>query len=74
MNKTEDIEWEIARILAAGPLTLGEMEARLPEVIRNDDRRWIGVAVWRMLGDGRMTASGCICPDHGAACVVEAGR
>jgi hypothetical protein len=46
VNKTADIEWEISLVLDNGPLTLAEMEERLPAEIRAVDRRWIGVAVY----------------------------
>lgn len=73
MNKTDDIEWEIGWALkAGGPLTLADMEERLPAAIRAVDRRWIGVAVYRMLGDGRIRAVGCDHGSHGGSCVVEA--
>jgi hypothetical protein len=39
------------------------MEERLPAEIRTEDRRWIGLAVYSMLRDGRIRAIGC---DHGS--------
>jgi hypothetical protein len=75
VNKTADIEWEIGRVLKdGGPLTLAEMEERLPAEIRAEDRRWIGVAVYQMLGDGRIRAVACDHDNHDGACVVEAVR
>ena len=73
MNKTADIEWEIALVLDGGPLTLQEMEDRLPPEMSTStaDRRWIGVAVYRMLGDGRLRAVGCDCGSHNGRCVVD---
>lgn len=75
MNKTVDIEWDIARILRHyGRLTLAEVEEHLPPETRPEDRRWIGVAVYRMLGDGRIRAVGCEHGSHDGTCVVEAHR
>lgn len=76
MNKTEDIEDAIrfALAYADGPLTLEEMERRLPDAIQAIDRRWIGIAVYRMLDDGRIRAVGCEHGTHEGACVVEAAR
>jgi hypothetical protein len=74
VNKTDDIEWEIRRVLSDGPMTLSAMEEKLPAEIRNDDRRWIGVAVHRMLGDGRIRATGCTHSRHEGDCVVEASK
>jgi hypothetical protein len=74
VNKTADIEWEIAWVLAGGPLTLAEMEDRLPPEIRAVDRRWIGVAVYGMLRDGRIRAVSCGDHSHDGSCVVEAVR
>jgi hypothetical protein len=74
VNKTADIEWEIARVLDGGPLTLAEMEERLPPEIRAVDRRWIGVAVYGMLRDGRIRAVDCDHDSHDGTCVVEAIR
>ncbi len=73
-NKTDDIEWCIARALDNGPLTLAEMEKRLPAEIRAEDRRWIGAAVYAMLRDGRIRAVGCEHGSHDGTCVVEAMR
>jgi hypothetical protein len=72
VNKTADIEWEIALVLDRGPLTLAEMETRLPAEIRNIERTWIGIAVYRMLGDGRIRTVGCDHDRHEGACVIEA--
>ncbi len=74
MNKTEDIEWEIGLALADGPLTLAEMEDRLPDAFRRIERTWIGIAVYRMLDDGRIRAVGCTHNRHEGDCVMEAGR
>jgi hypothetical protein len=74
VNKTADIEWEIAWVLADGPLTLAEMENRLPAEIRAVDRRWMGVAVYSMLRDGRIRAVGCDHGSHDGDCVVEVAR
>jgi membrane-bound lytic murein transglycosylase MltF len=74
VNKTADIEWEIALVLDAGPLTLAEMEQRLPAEIRSEDRRWIGIAVYNMLRDGRIRAVGCDHDSHEGDCVVETVR
>jgi hypothetical protein len=74
VNWTADIEWEVALVLNGGPLTLDELEQRLPAAIRDIGRRWIGVAVYRMLGDGRIRAVGCDHGTHDGACVVEAAR
>lgn len=72
-SKTADIEWQIALVLEGGPLTLAEMEDRLPPEIRAVDRRWIGVAVHQMLRDGRIRTTGCDNNhNHDGACVVEA--
>jgi hypothetical protein len=73
MNKTDDIEWGISQVLLDGPITLEEMERRLPAELQGD-RRWIGVAVYRMLGDGRIRAVGCDHGSHEGTCVVEAHR
>jgi hypothetical protein len=74
LNKTADIEWEIAWVLAGGPLTLAEMEERPPAEIRAVDRRWIGVAVYGMLRDGRIRAVVCDLGSHDGDCVVEVAR
>ncbi len=74
MNKTEDIEWEISLALANGPATLTELEARLPDAYRAIERTWIGIAVYRMLDDGRIRAVGCTHNRHEGDCVVEATR
>jgi hypothetical protein len=73
MNKTDDIEWEISRALAGGRMTLADLEAAHLGWL--DDRRWLGVAVHRMLGDGRIRAVNCGqgC-QHDGACVVEMVR
>jgi hypothetical protein len=74
VNKTADIEWEISLVLDNGPLTLAEMEEQLPAEIRAVDRRWIGVAVYNMLRDGRIRAVGCDHGSHDGDCVVEVAR
>lgn len=74
MNKTEDIEWEIGLTLLHGPLTLAEIETKLPDAIRAVERTWIGIAVYRMLDDGRIKAVGCSHNRHEGDCVVEAAR
>ena len=83
MRKTADIEREIGLALQEGVrstwpgwrTTLAAMEDRLPPEIRADDRRWIGVAVSQMLGDGRIRTTGCDdTHSHDGACVVEAAR
>jgi hypothetical protein len=74
VNKTADIEWEISRVVGDGPLTLAEMEERLPVEIRAVDRRWIGVAVYGMLRDGRIRAVGCDHGSHDGDCVVGVAR
>ncbi len=80
MNKTADIEWEIGLVLdrrwelGDGPLTLAELEERLPPELRAIERTWIGIAVYRMLGDGRMRAVGCDHSRHEGTCMVEAAR
>ena len=52
MNKTADIEWEIALVLDGGPLTLAEMEERLPPEIREEH-----VALGRRLQGARLASS-----------------
>jgi len=75
VNKTHEIEWWIQfRLGENGPLTLAEMEERLPAEIRSEDRRWIGVAVYGMLRDGRIRAVGCDHGSHDGDCVVEVAR
>lgn len=73
MNKTEDIEWEIRRVLYDGPLTLEAMETRLPPEFRAIERTWIGIAVHNMERDGRIRFTGCDHRSHEGYCVVEAG-
>lgn len=73
VNKTADIEREIAQVMDGGQLTLQEMEERLSAQIRAVDRRWIGIAVYQMLRDGRLRAVRCG-HIHDGACVVEAVR
>lgn len=74
MSKTQDIEYAITVALQAGPLTLQAMESRLPDPLRNEDRRWIGAAVHRMLNDGRIRTVNCASGhNHDGACVVAGG-
>lgn len=71
MNKTDDIEYDILCALDLGPKRLDAVEAEGLSWV--GDRRWIGVALWRLLGEGKVRAVNCA-PDHNhdGACVVEA--
>lgn len=71
MNKTDDIEWEIGFALSGGPLTLADMETRLPAEIRSIERTWIGIAVHKMERDGRIRFTNCTHSGHEGDCVVE---
>jgi hypothetical protein len=73
MNKTDDIEWEISRALDSRPMTLADPKGNHFGWL--DDPRWLGVAIYRMLGDGRIRAVSCGqgC-QHDGACVVKAVR
>jgi hypothetical protein len=73
VNKTEDIEFEMLCGLDDGPVTLADLEAKRFEWV--DDRRWIGVALYRMLRDGRLRMVGCdVNHMHEGDCVVEVAR
>jgi hypothetical protein len=76
MIETVDVEHAIVRVLGDGPLTLDQLRQRLPEEIRAEERRRNGVAVHRMLGDGRLRAAGCDHDifGHDDACVIEVDR
>jgi hypothetical protein len=68
MNKTEDLQVMILDALADGPLTLDEMEQRIPPV---DDRRWIGVALGHLKRDGEIRYLMCDAEhNHAGGCVI----
>jgi hypothetical protein len=73
-SKTEDIEFEIVRILGNhdGRLTLGELMPILETWV--DDRRWIGVAIdLHLVPDGKARYANChVNHNHSGACVLEA--
>jgi hypothetical protein len=50
------------------------VSTRSPATTYSVDRRWIGVAVYSMLRDGRIRAVGCDHGSHDGDCVVEEAR
>jgi hypothetical protein len=60
-DKTQDIQAAIEEVVAPGDeITLAELDTRLYEaypVLKDEDRRWIGVALSKMLRDGRLVAA-----------------
>jgi hypothetical protein len=70
MSKTEDIEAEIVRILADGPITLESLLTKLAWV---DDRRWVGVAIdLHLVRDGKARYTNChVNHNHSGSCLLE---
>lgn len=78
MNKTADIEEALHMTLRDTPDTLEGLEKRLltgyPQ-LRGLERTWIGIAVHKMIRDGRMVTVGCSAShNHEGYCKVKVGR
>ncbi len=55
-SKTADIEAEVVSALSRGMASLADIEAAFDWL---DDRRWLMVAVLRLLREGRIVPVGC---------------
>ena len=68
-------ESDVLRALSGGPLTLADLEKVLPYGEWVEDRRWLGVTVYRLLGDGRIRPVSCgDGHSHDGGCLVEVVR
>jgi hypothetical protein len=73
-SKTDDIEFAIRYALPAEPVTVAEAEELLYNgypVLRDEDRRWIGVAMHNLERDGKIRYTGCTHEMHEGDCKVE---
>ncbi len=77
VNKTDDIETAICLVLRDDLTTLADLEVRLYRdypALRNEDRRWIGVAIDWLERAKRIQFPGCEHGSHEGDCKVQGLR